>query len=120
MRRESKIKVHEGSNAAIIEIRGDLTASADKDMDAAYQQACGYNPRNIVLKFHGKTRINSSGLAIVTNLVIDSRERGCRIFVSGLSRHYRGIFEMTGLTKYTTIIESEDEIVTEAENSEDT
>jgi anti-anti-sigma regulatory factor len=49
----------------------------------------------------------------VTNLLIDSQERGCRIFVSGLSRHYRKIFEMSGLTKYTTIIESEDEIEAE-------
>jgi anti-sigma B factor antagonist len=113
MRRECKIKVREGSNAVAIEIQGDLTVSADKDMEAAYEKVCGYNPSNIVLKFDDSSHINSSGLAIVINLVIDSREMGSRVFVSGLSRHYRKIFEMTGLTKYTTIIESEDEIVTE-------
>jgi anti-anti-sigma factor len=113
MRRESRIKVHEGSNAVTIEIQGDLTASAVKDMDTAYQKACEYNPSNIVLKFSDKIHINSTGIAIVTNLLIDSRKKGCRIFVSGLSRHYRKIFEMSGLTKYTTIIESEDEIAGE-------
>ena len=110
MRKESRIEVHEGSSAVNIDIQGDLAESADKGMDAAFREACGYNPSNILLKFHDRTHINSSGLAIVTNLLIDSREKGCRIFVSGLSRHYRKIFEMSGLTKYTTIVESEDEV----------
>ena len=115
MRNEHRIKVHEGSNAVTIDIQGDLTASAVRDMDAAYQEACEYNPSNILLKFGGKIHINSTGIAIVINLLIDSQERGCSVFVSGLSRHYRKIFEMSGLTKYTTIIESEDEITGEEE-----
>ena len=120
MRKESRIKVHEGSNAVTIDIQGDLIESAGKDMDAAFQEACEYNPSNIVLKFAGKTHINSTGLAIVINLLIDSREKGCRVFVSGLSRHYRKIFEISGLTKYTTIVESEEEIIEESERTNDT
>ena len=119
MRRESRIKVHEGSDAVTIDIQGDLTASAVKDMDAAFQEACEYNPSNILLKFGGRYHINSTGIAIVINLLIDSRERGCRVFVCGLSRHYRKIFEMSGLTKYTTIVESEDEIIEESERTDD-
>ena len=113
MRREPKIRVREGSNAVTIDIQGDLIASAEKDMDAAYQKACEYNPSNIILKFGGKTHINSTGIAIVTNLLIDGRKKGCRMFVAGLPGHYKKIFEMSGLTKYTTIIESEDEITDE-------
>lgn len=111
MRREPKIRVQEGSNAVIIDIQGDLTASADKDIGAAFQEACKRNPSNILLRFHDRSHINSSGLAVVINLLIDSQKRGCRIFVSGLSRHYRKIFQISGLTRYTTIVESEDEIV---------
>ena len=60
MRKESRIKVHEGSNAVTIEIKGDLIASAGKDMDAAFQEACEYNPSNIILKFGGKTHISTA------------------------------------------------------------
>ena len=49
MRRECKIKVREDNELATIEVVGDLTASAEKDMDAAYKEACGYNPKNILL-----------------------------------------------------------------------
>ena len=113
MRREPKIRVHEGSNAVTIDIQSDLIEAADKDMDAAFQEACEHNPSNILLKFGEKTHINSSGLAIVINLLIESQGKGCKVFVCGLSKHYRKIFEISGLTKYTTIVESEDEITGE-------
>ena len=106
MRRECKIKVREDNNAATIEIHVDMTASATKDMDAAQQEACSHNPSSIVVKFHDKTRINSSGIAMLINLVIDSRERACKVYLMGMSDHFSKIFRMVGLTKYAEIVES--------------
>jgi anti-anti-sigma factor len=110
MRRECTIRVRKGDELATIEVLGDLTASAEKDMDAAYQKAYGYNPRNILLKFDGKSRINSAGIAIVINLVIEGKESNREIFITGVSKHFQKIFELVGLTKYTTIVESEEEV----------
>ena len=110
MRRECTIKVREGEESVAIDVQGDLTVSAEKDMDAAYQKACGYDGKNILLKFDGKSRINSAGIAIVINLVIESQEAGRKIFITGVSKHFRKIFELVGLTKYTTIVDSEEEI----------
>jgi anti-anti-sigma regulatory factor len=52
--------------------------------------------------------------------VIDSKGKGCSVFVSGISEHYRKIFEITGLTRYTTVVESEDDITEESERAGDT
>jgi len=111
MRRECSIKIHKGDELATIEVVGDLTASAEKAMDAAYQKACGYDTKNILLKFDGKSRINSAGIAIVINLVIESKESDRKIFITGVSKHFKKIFELVGLTKYTTIVDSEEEVV---------
>ncbi len=111
MRREYTIRVHEGSDIATIEILGDLTASAAKDMDAAQQEACNYNPSSILVKFDGKGRINSAGIAILINLVIDSREQGCKVYLTGVSQHFRKIFGLVGLTKYAEIVESVKDIM---------
>jgi anti-anti-sigma factor len=105
MRRECKIKVHEDNDTATIEIHGDMTASAMKDMDAAQQEVYGYNPVSILVKFSDKTRINSSGIAMLINLVIDSREQGCKVYLTGMSDHFRKIFGLVGLTKYAEIVE---------------
>jgi len=110
MHRECKINVHGDNDLVTIEVVGDLTASAEKAMDAALQKACSYNPKNILLKFDGKGRINSAGIATVINLVIESQEKGCKIFITGVSKHFQKIFELVGLTKYTTIIESAEEV----------
>lgn len=110
MRRECKIEVHKGDSLATIEVLGDLTASAEKDMDAAYKRVCDNDLKNILLKFDGKSRINSAGIAIVINLVIQSQEEGYKVFITGVSKHFRKIFELVGLTKYTTIVESEQEV----------
>jgi len=109
MRREYNITVH-SNDTTTIEIHGDLTASAIDDMDAAYQEACSNNPSSILLKFHEKGHINSTGIAVIINLVIDSRERGCKVYLTGMSRHFRKVFHLVGLTKYAEIVESEDDI----------
>ena len=110
MRREYKIRIHEDSDISTIEILGDLTGSAGKDVDAAQQEACSHNPSSILVKFDSVSRINSAGIAVLINLVIDSRERGCKVYLMGMSDHFRKIFELVGLTKHTTIVESEEEI----------
>lgn len=110
MRREYTIKVNEANDTAIIEILGDLTESALKDIDAARQKACSHNPSSILVKFDGRSRLNSTGIALLINLVIDSRERGCKVYLTGMSPHFRKIFGMVGLTRYAEIVESEEEI----------
>jgi anti-anti-sigma factor len=113
MRRECKIEVHEDKDIATIELHGDLTASAQKDMDDAFQEACGYNPSSILLKFGARNRINSTGIAIIINLVIDSQEHGCKVYLTGMSQHFRKIFGMVGLIKCAEIVESVDDIQAE-------
>jgi anti-anti-sigma factor len=113
MRRECNIKVHEDNNTATIEILGDLSESALKAMDAAQQKAFSYNPSSIVVRFDGRSRLNSTGISILINLVIDSRERGCKVYLTGMSDHFMKIFGMVGLVKYAEIVESVEEIQAE-------
>jgi len=110
MRRECKIKVYEDAGLATIEVLGDLTATAEKDMDAAYYKAREDEPKKILLKFDDKSRINSAGIAIVINLVIESKENNCEVYITGVSKHFRKIFELVGLTKFTTIVDSAEEV----------
>ena len=110
MRRECTIRVREGNDLVAIEILGDLTASAEEAMQAAYQEVSGHNVENLLIEFDGKSRINSAGIAIMINLVIESQEKGHRVYIAGVPKHFRKIFELVGLTKYTHIVDSEDEV----------
>jgi len=46
----------------------------------------------VMVKFDGRSRINSAGIAILINLVIDSREQGFKVYLIGMSDHFRKIF----------------------------
>jgi len=107
---ECNIDVKTKNHLVIIEVLGDLTTSAEKLMYDAYQKACGYEAKNIIIKFDGKSRINSAGIALIIDLVIKSQDSNCKIFLTGVSKHFRKIFELVGLTKYTTIVESDKEV----------
>ncbi|MDQ1329388.1 MAG: anti-sigma factor antagonist [Candidatus Poribacteria bacterium] len=110
MYRECTINVKTSDNLAIIEVLGDLTASSEKLMYDAYKEACEYTAKNIIIKFDGKSRINSAGIALIITMVIESQDNNRKIFLTGVSKHFRKIFELVGLTKYTAIVESEKEV----------
>jgi anti-anti-sigma factor len=113
MQRESNIAVHTEGDSAIIEVSGDLTADAEQAMDTAYKEASAGNPQKILLKFDRRSRINSAGISIIIEMVIESRKQGIETSVTGLSKHFQKIFELVGLTQYTKIVESEAEIKSE-------
>ena len=42
--------------------------------------------------------------------MIDSREQGCKVYLTGMSDHFRKIFGLVGLSKHAEIVESVAEI----------
>ena len=110
MQRDCVINVQEKDGMAIIEILGDLTASSEEPMNSAYKKACEYKTEKIIFKFDGKSRVNSAGIAIMINLVIESQDQKRKIFIVGVSKHFHKIFDLVGLGRYTTIVESEEEV----------
>jgi len=109
MNQAHTINIRGNDDLVVIEVQGDLNTSAERDMDDAYKKACDYNAKKILIKFDGKSRMNSAGIANIIDLVIKSQEKH-RIFIAGVSKHFQKIFELVGLTKYTTIVESEEEV----------
>ena len=62
--------------------------------------------------------MNSSGIALIVELLRRARERGQALLACGLSDHYRHIFEVTRLTDYIEIHEDEDGAIAAARPSE--
>jgi anti-anti-sigma factor len=110
MQKECDISVKASDAIIKIEIIGALTASAEDEMDKVIQKTSTCKADKILVVFDGSSRINSAGIAIMINLVIKSQENDRKVFIMGVSKHFRKIFELVGLTRYATIVNSEDEI----------
>lgn len=98
--------------AAIIELRGEVNASAEATLSAAYAQAERDDPEVILLNFAQVDYMNSTGIALVVGLLARARKSKRRIVACGLSPHYREIFEITRLADFMPVFGDETSALT--------
>ena len=57
----------------------------------------------VVLDFGRTDYINSTGLALIVQLLARGRAERCEVHAFGLSDHYREIFQITRLADFVTL-----------------
>lgn len=95
------------TGAAVLDIRGDMTAASDATLMAAYAEATASGATVIVLNFSGLEYMNSSGIGLLVTLLIRANRAKQRLRACGLSEHYRQILALTRLDDAITIFASE-------------
>jgi anti-sigma B factor antagonist len=84
-----------GGGAAVIDIKGDLTAACEDVLMAAYGEAGG-TPA-LILNFSGLEYMNSGGIGLLVTLLVRANRQRQKLLAFGLTDHYRQIFELTRL-----------------------
>ena len=97
------------SRASVIDLKGDVTASAEKALADAYTRASGKFTRTIVLNFSGLEYMNSGGIGMLVTLLVRANRQRQRLVAFGLNEHYRQIFELTRLDEAIGIFDTEAE-----------
>ena len=116
---ELQAAVRERDGVAVIDLTGDVNASAEAALNEAYAQATASGAGSVVLNFERADYINSTGIALIVGLLAQAREDGVEVKAFGLSDHYREIFEITRLADFMTIADNEERAVSGAEGSND-
>lgn len=98
------VSVHHGDDV-VIELAGDLDGRARAVMDDAWAEAARTANGRIVLDFAGLRFMNSTGIALVVEILGRARASGRDLHARGLSDHYRQIFEITRLSDFITLDE---------------
>ena len=93
--------------AAIVDLSGEIDASAHGTLSAAYAEASRGNPAALLLNFSGVGYINSVGLALIVHLLRDARQVGRRLLAFGLSDHNIEVFQITRLADYIGVFPDE-------------
>lgn len=113
-RHELRVDVRQREGVAVIDLVGDVDASAEAALQRGYDEAAtGGGP--VVLNFARADYINSTGIALIVGLLAQARARGIEITACGLSEHYREIFEITRLADFMSIADNEEGAVAGAE-----
>jgi anti-anti-sigma factor len=112
--RELEVSVRRHDGASVIDLAGELNASAEAALQQGYEDA-SRDGGPVVLNFSRAEYINSTGIALIVGLLAQARSHGVEISACGLSDHYREIFEITRLADFMTITDNEDGAVSAAE-----
>jgi anti-anti-sigma factor len=94
---------------ALFDVMGDVTVSSEPFFKEAYQNISDQGTAKILLKFNEDTYINSGGIAVLIQLLAETKKRAQVIGITGLSDHFKKIFKMVGITKFAEIYPSVDE-----------
>jgi anti-sigma B factor antagonist len=86
----------------VLRFAGDITSTSKAAVLGTYQ-GLPEGTKRILLDFSGVDYLNSSGIALVIQMMIASGKSGQTVRTFGLKPHFQKVFTMVGITKYTSL-----------------
>jgi anti-anti-sigma factor len=113
MQQELIVNLKEQGDVTVFELKGDLTASSEPFLKRAYEDAGHRGTKKILLQFDAESYINSGGIAILIQILAQTRQNHQIVKITGLSDHFKKIFGMVGITKFAAICDTAQEAIEE-------
>jgi len=96
-----------GHSVTVLRFEGDIASTSKDAVLGAYQGLSKENVKNILLDFTKVDYINSSGIALVIQLLMEASNAAQKVYAFGLSAHFTKVFTMVGITKYAGLFPSQ-------------
>ena len=114
MQSETKSRIDQltspaGHPVAVLRFEGDIASTSRDAVLGTYQSLPKNNTKLVLLDFTKVDYINSSGIALIIQLLIEAANAGQKVFAFGLSPHFTKVFTMVGITKYAGLFPSQAE-----------
>ena len=103
MANKNEITLETRGAVTLLDIKGDVTTDSDSFLKDAYQNVTNQGTSKILLKFDHEAYINSGGIAVLIQLLAETKRNNQQIGITGLSDHFKKIFNMVGITKFAKI-----------------
>jgi anti-sigma B factor antagonist len=98
-----------GHDVTVLRFEGDIASTSKDAVLGAYQSLPRQSTKIILLDFSKVDYINSSGIALVIQLLIEASNAGQKVYAFGLSAHFTKVFTMVGITKYAGLFPGQSE-----------
>ena len=112
MQSETKSRIDQlttpaGHSVAVLRFEGDIASTSKDAVLGAYQSLPKATSKLVLLDFTKVDYINSSGIALVIQLLIEASNSDQKVYAFGLSAHFTKVFTMVGITKYAQLFPNE-------------
>ncbi len=109
MEQANEILLEQLGDITLLDIRGDVTILSESFLNDAYADANSQGVSKILLKFEENAYINSGGISVLIQLLAQTQKNNQQIGITGLSDHFKKIFNMVGITKFAKIYNTREE-----------
>jgi anti-sigma B factor antagonist len=94
-----------GQPVSVLRFSGDISSGSRDAVIGSYEGLSKSNP--VLLDFSKVDYINSSGIALVIQVMMEANKSGQRVSAFGLTPHFQKVFTMVGITKYASLYPDE-------------
>ena len=110
--KDNEVLVRDCGNVTILEIRGNVTSRSEQILMDAYHSAVSGEKKNLLLVFEETSSVNGAGIAVLIQLLSESRKMKQEVGITGISENYVKIFDMVGITRFADVYKTEAEALT--------
>ena len=89
-----------GQPVSVLRFEGDISSASKDAVIGSYQGLPKATVKTVLLDFTKVEYINSSGIALVIQVLMEAANAGQKVLAFGLSPHFMKVFTMVGITKY--------------------
>jgi anti-anti-sigma factor len=112
MQTDTRVKVDQRQDAqgrpvTVLHFSGDISSTSREAVLGTYSGLAQQEHPRIILDFSKVEYLNSSGIALVIQVLIDAGKAGQTIHISGLTAHFQKVFTMVGITRYAPLFADE-------------
>ena len=103
MQNKNEVTLKKQGSVVIFNIQGDITSFSEPFLNQAYKEANDQGTEKILLNLEEGAYINSGGIAVLIQILAQTKKNNQQISITGLSEHFKKIFNMVGITKFADI-----------------
>ena len=103
---EGEYPVRAVEDVAVLDIQGPVNAGSEVRLADAFARGRALSSK-LVLSFGPDMSINGAGIALLTQCLLDSRNKGVEVVLAGLPENYKNILEMVGIGALARAYETE-------------
>jgi anti-sigma B factor antagonist len=96
-----------GQQVTCLRFVGDVSSASKDAIVGTYQALDRAVHQRILLDFKSVEYLNSSGIALVIQVLMEANKSGQTVAICGLTPHFTKVFTMVGITKYATLYPDE-------------
>lgn len=104
-----EIKTVTTDGRAVVQVRGEVDLRTSPRLRVLLLEAAANLSGPLLLDLSGVSYMDSSGVGTMVYVKRELERRGRRFVLIGLQQRVRGVFEITHLDKFFTIVENVDE-----------